>query len=956
MSIKTVLRKYVNEDGTTVSRTPLVQLVEKGYATIIIADVNSGITISGNGKKNPMTAQPTGYQFYDNLVGYLGLVELHSIKICDDTNKKGAAANAYIKGNLENSFYQFAWVKNDKVVFVHADSLIEPITNAAKLHMQANGSTKLEAWNAVKETVFQEAIEIEATLTKGGHKAGKRLSGDEGTPWLAGHTYRSDTVRILWADWLDTDGAEDGGGIIMSKFADNIINQVNVNAPDWKAADHKARLEHAGSFEARMRIPASVSEDAFGTKWKGDLIRRSVVEGPNGKIYTSKDADLILPSGSAKTEVKYTGESFWIGLRPRHWKNTCWLDIQSTIDLHQIIPNEYILSEVKAYATEYLVKLRNGEITPDPLDNIHTEEQFDKLSNWVQGEYFASGGKTMWFAGMVRRVANAFLLHLTNTVSEKFSLPVKGGRFYMCSDRLHGKKVEVGQIYLDVKSSRAVISHEQIVEVFAVMGGGDSDDSLQLPMYIDSITGKVMVIAHRQPNQYGERILFELAEGSWQAENLPTWDSALAPTRIDKQGRDFLTLKPDEEDAKLDVPNEYSLPNLLPYINRSIGNVGILGSCVLAMEEEVSNELTPTFPYPMEEIVDGPVQWGWNAQPAKEAEERLNEELMDTYTSMYFAKRKAYPKLSALVRLNRISREAAYAIMEEGREAVTAVVLEHSRIQADHWLDNLMAGVRDIAEMFKNTIPMVASLASPPLAMYLAGAKYTEEGSNLRRQFGRIINNHKVDGENIPEESWDVIIEEMDAFMDQYDTETQRKMLLGAARNAYTDSGNSEGYASDGVLFIGNNGTKFIEALRTVPMGNGTMLKRLTWQNGAVVSEEGMTVDTAEVEEAHTLPIAMTMAWYKVGVSAGELPDNPSNVTKAQRVDWHKRIEASAHRLVGQMATVVMVEDRSEIVLANGTCIGNVAPKRRPMFPAGTSFTIGDISANGGNFYAVAVM
>lgn len=919
----------------------IYRLVEKNLATIIIANDDGGVTLNAGG------TQSIGYQYYDNLVRYLGQVEIYSVKLGD------RVANGIIKAALAHHFFNFAWVKDDKVVLVHADSLHGLTKAETEKKMQETGMNKVDAWNSVKERVFQEAIEVEATLKKGGHKAGKRMSGDEGTPWLTGHTYRTtDLPRIMWVDWLDADGAEDGGGIIMERFAKTIIDQENVKAPEWKANIHRHRLEHAGSYEARIRIPEAISEHEFGTKWKGDLIRRSVVADPSGKIITSKHCDLILPTGSAKTEVKYTGADFWIGLRPRHWKDRCWLDIQSTIDLHEIITNDYILNEIKTYATEYLIALRNGEITPEPLDNIHTEEQFEKLGNWVQGEYFASGGKTMWFAAMVRRVANQFLAHLTNTVSEKFSLPVKGGRFYMCSDRLHGHKVEPGQIYLHPESSRAVISHKEITDVFGVMGGGDSDDALQLPMYADKATGKVMVIAHRQPNQYGEYWLFELAPGSWQAENLPVWEKEKLPTRIDLQGREFLTLEPSADEVG-ENPEEYTMPNLLMYVNRSIDNLGILGGCVLAMEEEISNGLTPTFPFPMEEIVDGPVQWGWDASPAREAQEKLDEELMDVATSMYFIKRKTRTKVNALIRLGRVTEEQANDLDDEG---LYQLVLEHSKVKKDHWLDQLIQGIKDIGTMFEKTIPMIAALASPPLELYLAGEKYEEEGSNLRRQFGRIIKAHKGQNDEIPKDSWDEIILEMDKFMNKYPLETQYNMLLGAARNAYTDAGNSDGYASDGVLFIGNNGPKFLEVLRTIPYQNSTMLKSIAWDGETVSVEDGAPIELPTLKETVTLPIAMTMAWYKVGVSANKLTGEPKDISKEDRIHWHKAIEKHAQRLVGQQCHIVTNNDREEVMLANGTCIGNVAPKRRPFFPAGKEFTIGSMTAKDGNFYAIAVM
>jgi hypothetical protein len=73
------------------------------------------------------------------------------------------------------------------------------------------------------------------------------------------------------------------------------------------------------------------------------------------------------------------------------------------------------------------------------------------------GEYIASGGSLMWFAGMVKAVARQHLNRLGSRAS-KLRCPAPGGRYYIFPAAVGNRHVPAGQVELDPACATAWVN------------------------------------------------------------------------------------------------------------------------------------------------------------------------------------------------------------------------------------------------------------------------------------------------------------------------------------------------------------------------------------------------------------------------------------------------------------------------------------------------------------------
>ena len=111
----------------------------------------------------------------------------------------------------------------------------------------------------------------------------------------------------------------------------------------------------------------------------------------------------------------------------RKAKQTMRLDIQSVINLYPFFPTTETVRWLEADSLAFLANIRNGH-TDRIMQGLIAGDSAESLRSWWLGEYFLSGGKALWFAGVVRALGRQRDKVLRPKVAGKQRLPIPGGR------------------------------------------------------------------------------------------------------------------------------------------------------------------------------------------------------------------------------------------------------------------------------------------------------------------------------------------------------------------------------------------------------------------------------------------------------------------------------------------------------------------------------------------------
>jgi hypothetical protein len=123
-----------------------------------------------------------------------------------------------------------------------------------------------------------------------------------------------------------------------------------------------------------------------------------------------------------------------------HHSDEMCLDIQSLINLHPFFKPERLLVWTELESELFLEGIAGGRLAEvmGRLNNIASEAELADLASWHVGEYLASGGHPMWFAGIAKSLARQHLNRLGRR-ERRLRCPVAGGgRYYIfpsCSRR-----------------------------------------------------------------------------------------------------------------------------------------------------------------------------------------------------------------------------------------------------------------------------------------------------------------------------------------------------------------------------------------------------------------------------------------------------------------------------------------------------------------------------------------
>ncbi|MDT8287779.1 MAG: hypothetical protein RQ748_11775, partial [Elusimicrobiales bacterium] len=652
------------------------------------------------------------------------------------------------------------WVKDDKVLDLYAPGL--------------------------DTEAFLARSGLTLSMERGGYTLSKRLSRVM-RPYRFWHFFDREDVAIQYDPNLDG-RLWDGCGLVNRAFVERLAGRLYPETGTEPGDDrHRRELLHCRRFEVTCLHE--------GGQDKGHVL---VVD------HLDPGVDFLFPAGSAKTELALAGNRVFVGLVPVHHSDEMCLDIQSLINLHPFFGVEQLLVWMELESELFLEGIQSGRLAEvmGRLYGIESEEEarsrsaLEEIGNWHVGEYLASGGHPMWFAGIVRALARQHLNRLGRR-ERRLRCPIPGGRYYIFPAAVGRREVPAGHIELDPATSTAWVNDGDWLDyIVDALGGCDGDDALWILPFTDEADQGRQVLAWRSPNQLGEYVLLKPTANShttrWAIPrgrhiSWPNMKSRLLPPRIDSVSYQYGEL--EEADDSSQVATAYSIAAMASTVSRAAANQGTLGSfCNVAMvTKALYGRLPERLPATLEAVIDGSVKSGLNLAPVK------------AWTRM-----------------------AAAAIVRQGKRVPACLVprllpllsgkLRHAIAPAgDHWLDALTQAMDDHAARYQADAGALATEAVPPLAVFEHGRDWLPVGKELRGLYGRVIR-QALDGVEVDNEegepsakvlkaTFEAAREASERFLGQWPAGQQGYVLLGAAAYLYAEGCRDGEPVRDSVLW-----------------------------------------------------------------------------------------------------------------------------------------------------------
>lgn len=472
---------------------------------------------------------------------------------------------------------------------------------------------------------FLERSGLRLSMHKGGYVLSKRLSRVM-RPYRYWGFFDDDAITIDYNEFLDAN-LWDGCGQVSRGFIQRLADSLDLDER------HRRELLHTNRFE--------VTTLHAGGQDKGHVL---VVDDSD---HGSLAADFMFPAGSVKQELALVGGTsaaasgrVFIGLNPVHSEDQMCLDIQSIINLHPFFQPEHLLAWAGMESALFLSGIRNGRLARilNRLYDAESVSDLDSLADWHVGEYIASGGSLMWFAGMVKAVARQHLNRLGSRV-RKLRCPAPGGHYYLFPAAVGNRHVPEGHIELDPACATAWVNDtDWLTTIVDVLGGCDGDDAVWVFPFRDvSDGGQRKVLIWRSPNQVGEYMVLRPTAGShviaWdigdaiagdqrntvEPLSYPKMQSRLLPNRIDNTPYQYGRL-PEADDLRHRTNVSYSVEAMTSTIHRAAANQGVLGShCnALMLCKAIYGRLPNQLPATLEAIIDGSVKTGLDLTPVQQ--------------------------------------------------------------------------------------------------------------------------------------------------------------------------------------------------------------------------------------------------------------------------------------------------------------------------------------------------
>ncbi|NLF67141.1 MAG: hypothetical protein GX579_21340, partial [Chloroflexi bacterium] len=568
------------------------------------------------------------------------------------------------------------------------------------------------------------------------------------------------------------------------------------------------------------------------------------------------------------------------------------------INLHPFFRPEQLLVWMELESALFLEGIESGRLAEvmGRLTGIASEEELAELSGWHVGEYLASGGHPMWFAGIAKSLARQHLNRLGRR-ERRLRCPAPGGRYYVFPAAVGGRDVAAGHIDLEPATATAWVNDGDWLDyVVDVLGGCDGDDALWVLPFTDQ-DGDRKVLAWRSPNQLGEYVLLRPTENShtirWAIPGgrhiaTPKMNSRLLPPRIDSITYHYGELK--EADDRSELTTEYAIAAMASTVARAAANQGTLGSfCNIAMvTKALYGRLPERLPATLEQVIDGSVKSGLDLTPVK------------VWT-----------------------RKAAAAIVRQGKPVPAALAhrlrpLLGQKLQGElvpsegHWLDALTGAVERHAAQYWADVEALATEAVPPLALFEQGRDWLPVGQELRAAYARVIRDAAGDDDELDGEVFEAARAASEAFLAQWPAAHRPCVLLGAAAYLYAEGPRNGAPVRDSVLW--QLGEKRVSAGREPGIAQQMLaaLRGIGLLGEPVWTDEGATLCYREAPCSRSpgVPVTINGTWFNLlKATRPGTPAKMSQVPKAEREQAKARIAAlAAGGFIGMLLTTAVTD------------------------------------------------
>jgi hypothetical protein len=626
------------------------------------------------------------------------------------------------------------WVKDDKVLDLHVPGM--------------------------DTQTFLERTGLRLSMHKGGYVLSKRLSRVM-RPYRYWSFFSNDEVIIDYNEPLDGN-LWDGCGQVGRGFIQRLADSLELDDR------HRRELLHCNRFE--------VTTLHTGGQDKGHVL-----------VVDDLAVDFMFPAGSAKQELALVDGRIFIGLNPVHSEDQMCLDVQSIINLHPFFQPEHLLAWAGMESELFLSGIRNGHLESvlNRLYDAESVSDLDSLADWHVGEYIASGGRLMWFAGMVKAVAKQHLNRLGSRAS-KLRCPAPGGRYYLFPAVVGNRDVPEGHIELDPTCATAWVNdNDWLNYIVDVLGGCDGDDAVWVLPFSDiSDNGQHKMLIWRSPNQLGEYVVLRPTADSHVIEwdipggklnsveplSYPKMQSRLLPDRIDSCHYQYGRLAEASDSDKSSA--SYSITAMSSTIHRAATNQGVLGGfCNVAMLcKAIYGRLPDQLPATLEAVIDGSVKTGLDLTPVKQWNEMA---------------------LTRMVKHGQAN--ATRALPGVLMDRMPIWLREKAQVAMGHWLDTLAKALEQHKAQYWVDVEALAAEACPPIELFEHGRDWLHVGKELRQAYSRVIRQAiREDEETTADDTatlfntgFDAACIASETFLNQWPTDKRHCALLGAAAYLY---------------------------------------------------------------------------------------------------------------------------------------------------------------------------
>lgn len=756
---------------------------------------------------------------------------------------------------------------------------------------------------------------LQLSLAKGGYALSKRLSRIM-RPFRTWGFFAANEVVIRYDESLDG-RLWDGCGLVSPRFVRRLAEAQDLTARQ------RAELRRTSRFEV-------TTLHACGQD-KGHVLVSPRAE--------ELGCDLLFPAGSAKPELRLGETPFgpmtFVGLQPVHSSDQMCLDIQSLINLHPFLSPEQLLAWAEMESGLFLERIRSGR-SEGLLDRLTTAESPDDLANlagWPVGEYIASGGRLMWFAGMVKGAARQHLKRLGSR-ENRLRCPAPGGRYYifpeavgvqqMGAQQMGAQQVAPGQVKLDPAAATVWVNDQDWLDYLVkVLGGCDGDDAVWVLPFTDRADGARKLLLWRSPNQVGEYVLLAPTAGShtlaWatarEAVSYPLLDSRLLPPRIDAASHQVGTL-PAAGEAQL--LSGYTPQAMASTIQQAAANLGVLGAyCnALMLCKALYGRLPDTLPASLEAVIDGSVKTGLDLQPVR------------AWNRMAMARMVRHGRQDERRGLPEVLRDRLPEKLQ--KQAVTA---------QGHWLDALAAALQRHKAAYWADVAALATEACPPVALFAQGQAWLHVGKELRQAYSQVLREELAAyglEEEVPETVYAAARAACASVLGQWPEEIRPYLLLGAAAYLYAQGPQQGQAVQDGVLWQlgepqdGGGRQRGIAQEMLAALRQVGLLDQPVWTAAGGIPQ-GVGVPDRPLRHVQGrlsgVPVRLNGVWFNLlRATAPETPARMQLVPPAARQAAKARIAAYVQAAFRGMVLHTAVTDNNRVVArtARGNLFGYV--------------------------------